>query len=346
MEAGRWFEDNQHMLLWMANKTKDGRKLLRLDQTGFDRIDGIGHNRVWADKYVRDGGTLFRPLYRRVTTTDFRVGCKWANLINSQWDWFCELREEYLTRLAFPKWFPAQERIIGLVGAHLTTSTFYPDPDPETTTFDGEILRDSVSELWATIRVGAGNLVQDTLTNGSGCIITSDSVTDKWFRLGRGFFLFDTSSIPDTDTIDSVTLSLYGSQKTDEATAITPNLNIYQATTASNTGGTNSDFANIGSTSFSTAITYANWTTAAYNDFNLNSNGLNNISKTGVSKFGTRNQQYDADAATPTWSSGFPSHFLKSWHAEDTGTSRDPKLVVTHSSAATGQLLFQMLKVA
>jgi hypothetical protein len=95
------------------------------------------------------------------------------------------------------------------------------------------------------------------------------------------------------------------------------------------------DFDTLGTTAFcDTAITYSSWSTVAYNDFSLNSSGLSNISKTGISKFGGRFVA-DASGEAPTWSTEGTTSILA--YMADYGSNK-PKLVVEHASAGPAGL--------
>lgn len=231
--------------------------------------------------------------------------------------------------------------------AWAVTDTFFPDPNPETTSQDCEVVEayavgSGIS--WATIIANPGNTVSNDQASGSWFNFRSDTGTDLWRVLNRGIVLFDTSSIPDANTTDSSTLSLFGTAKADPFTN-TPNINVYSSAPASNTDCVAGDYDSLGSTAFSTAITFANWSTTAYNDFALNSSGLANISKTGVSKFGIRNANYDVAAVAPTWGSNDRS-YMEGYFAEQTGTANDPKLVVTHSAPpAAGEEQFPEIMI-
>lgn len=223
---------------------------------------------------------------------------------------------------------------------YFTTTTVYPDPDPETTTVDG-VVRHAYATgsgvTWATLRADAGTTSTDNATTWRCHSQGSDNVTDKWKYIDRGICLFDTSSIPDGDTKDSATLSLYGSSK-DDGLVITPNLNIFTSVPASNTALAAGDYDSLGTVAQSdTSITYASFSTTAYNDFAFNATGLGNISLTAVSKFGTRNKNYDSDNVAPTWAS-LNESFVTCIGAETAGTSTDPKLAVVHTTPATGAL--------
>ena len=82
-------------------------------------------------------------------------------------------------------------------------------------------------------------------------------------------------------------------------------------------------------------ITYANWLTTVYNDFTFNATGIGNINKTGISKFGTRNANYDVANTAPALSSiNDRWHYLDGYFADETGTANDPKLVVAYSASS------------
>lgn len=225
-----------------------------------------------------------------------------------------------------------------------TTSTFYPDPNPESTSVDGKVgvqLGLGIGITWSALVGHVGTFGEDDGATYSAVYIRSDNVSDKWRRLYRSVYLFDTSSIPDGDVINSGTFHSHGISKADNL-GISPNINIYSSAPASNTALVAGDFDSLGSTAFSTAITFSNWLTTGYNNFVLNANGLAAISKTGVSKFGLRNANYDAADSAPSWSSNLVSQFSNYW-AEESGTSKDPKLVVVHSSVVSINNFYNIL---
>jgi hypothetical protein len=208
------------------------------------------------------------------------------------------------------------------------SSTFYPDADPETNSVDGRALHNEDLLTWATLVAAAGTWGDANVAFEGVIDIRSSATSDRWRVIQRGIFLFDTSSLPDDAEISAATLSLFGAGKADSL-GIIPDVNIYSSNPASNTDVVAGDYDSLGSTAFSTAITYANWVVPGYNDFTLNSSGIAAISKTGISKFGTRNANYDVSETAPSWTSDTYS-FLRSYFAEQ-GSGYEPKLVVTYS---------------
>ena len=104
-------------------------------------------------------------------------------------------------------------------------------------------------------------------------------------------------------------------------------LGIVASTPASNTNFVTEDYDQFGTTAF---ITYWNITNAvvdSYAEFTLNASGLSNISKTGVSRFGTRSKN-DIINVEPSGSSVTAYRVYKANH---TGTTKDPLLTVTYA---------------
>jgi hypothetical protein len=210
----------------------------------------------------------------------------------------------------------------------MSTTTFYPDPHPESTSVDGQVGRINVDESWSAIRGGVGNFSDDNAVARS-LFISSSATNNQWDNFFRLIFLFDTSIIPDADSIDSGEISFYGfAGKSDifsQSWVVcnsNPNFNTFLAT---------SDYSNLGLTELSsTRITNASWNDGAYNDFTLNSAGLTAIDATGVSKFGSC-MSGDFDDSEPAWQNDL-SDYMSCYMADEPGTSKDPKLVITHTA--------------
>ena len=210
---------------------------------------------------------------------------------------------------------------------YATTGTFYPDADPETSTVDGFSGRGSIDETFSVIRVGAGTIFDDTSTSILARLYSS-ATTNQYLRADRAFMLFDTSSI--TGTVTNVVLSIY---KEGLVTALgTPDLHFASSNPVSNTGLANGDYVNRGTTSFG-SFTGANFLDAQYTNTTLNASGIANVTMGGISKFSALLSWDINNSFTGTWSASTYSHFLFS-SAEYTGTSQDPKLVVTYTLPA------------
>lgn len=206
--------------------------------------------------------------------------------------------------------------------------TFYPDPSPEVTSMDGYCGYDygaGAGAVWSTLRSNAGNWSNDTSGDYAGFLMQSSTTSNQFLALARSIFLFDTSSLPEANTIVSAIGSWYGSTKADALSA-TPDMAVFDYTGSSTTAIANGDYNNIGDTAISNAISYANLTSSVYNDFNITPT---RVDPTGLTKLALRNKNYDADNSAPSWGSNLISRF-QVIHSDTAGTTTDPKLAVIH----------------
>ena len=221
--------------------------------------------------------------------------------------------------------------IAGSIGN--TTSTFFPDAGTGNTTVDGhfrETYDVGAGVVWGTIRADAGDFSQDTDTSGAFIRFLADTGTNNWRLIHRGGFTFNTAVIG-ADTISSATFTLFSDTGAgDDPSSNTPDVNVYGFTPAANNSLTGTDYAQTGSTAFSSVITFANW--GATNNFALNASGLTNINGAGISRFSARNANYDVANVAPTWANSANTQVI-GIYADTAGTTQDPKLVVVHTAA-------------
>lgn len=313
--SAEWFEKHQRILLWLLNAPLIGwwfRWVLCI------RRGDVGYRQ----KIVR-----IAPHYYTVgnangsLTTDFRTHAKYSK----------RLYWAFLPIWRTLHWWDetVANPLIPALNAGFDTLTAYPDPSTGATTVDGIVGRNDVSEAWSTIRSGAGTSAGAGDVTNYAFFIQAAATSGQWQHLRRGVYLFDTSAIGVSGSITAATLSLYGVAKSDDL-GITPSCDIYTTTPAANNNLAAADFGQFGTTSQTTgAIAYGSLSASAYNDWTLSATGRGNISQTGVSRFGTRNGNYDADNVAPTWSDSLQSWF-EVYQADQTGTTNDPKLVVTY----------------
>lgn len=220
--------------------------------------------------------------------------------------------------------------------AFMFLGPFYPDPGPsETTSTDGFAYREAVNQTWADIIAAAGNNAYVDVADADAWFAQASTTTNQYKYLGRGIFLYDASSIPDTDTIDSGTNSYWDrGQGTGLGTLATA---LVGSTPASNVNIVAADYTQTGSTRFATDLTFTNST--AYKNYTLNSSGLAAISKTDISKFATRCEK-DLDAVAPTWASDAYSYASTSY-SETADVTQDPKLAVVHTASSIPNKIYQ-----
>ena len=231
--------------------------------------------------------------------------------------------------------------VVGKDGAQITpgkvghtTTIFFPDASPESTSFDGMVRRDA-TESFSTLRGGNGTS-NDTATDPQTFANIIDDPDNVHFsEIRRGNFVFNTASLADTDVVSSATLSLRGTAKKDNL-SITPDLDIVQAVTASNSAGTNTDYQNMLATVFG-SVTYSGYSTSGYNDIVLNASGIANVSVTSVSKFGARTSNDVTNTAPAVVGGGTETETAFTANmAEASATSTDPMLTIVSAPPAAG----------
>jgi len=210
----------------------------------------------------------------------------------------------------------------------------YPDAHPEVTSVDGRVdhmvgaLDGGDGIPWADLVAGAGTAKNDILAHLAPVYMKCGLNSGEYHYLIRGIFLFNTSPLPNDANIISATLSLYGVVKLDTGNWL-PNVNIYAAAPASNIALAIGDFDSLGSTPFcDTPIAYADWVTDGYNNFVLNAAGIAAISKTGITKIGLRNTNYDVAGVAPTWQNS--EYYALTCYCAEQGIGYKPKLTITY----------------
>lgn len=309
-----WFERNQSWLVKYAN-TGLGRHTLRISggQSSIknNKVVGLLPNAlIW-----KHGGQI---------VAEFRTHDKFGKRLFSAFKplWYTLHAWDLLTR-------PVPVFNLGF-----DTLTSYPDANPETNTVDGRVTRNGVDEAFTTIRSGAGVESDDSTASMNIVQIVASTTSNQYSNISRGVFLFDTSSLPDSASISSATFSFYREGSNDTLTASSSansSIELVSSTPASNTALVAADYGQIGGTSFGSSAIEASLVNSQYNDIPLNSDGIAAISKTGVSKFGTR-YKWDLNNTTTgiTWASGGEIRSQISY-ADTAGTSQDPKLLVVFS---------------
>ena len=225
-----------------------------------------------------------------------------------------------------------------------TTSTFHPDAGTGGTSGDWRVAYDSGSnsnnETWATVIGANGNLVDsESVTSTTAPASRGSTIFEKWRALWVIHTGFDTSALPDGDTIDSATYSVMPKQA---LTSADGSLNVVSSNPTSNTSGTVSDYQARGSTRFSTDHSVSDDVNDSYTDWSLNASGLAHITKTSISNF-ILTMAEDIDGTSPTWSSGETYGWNNVYMADETGTTKDPKLVVVHSVSVMGKSFAQII---
>ncbi len=318
-----WFKKHNKKLCFLANAPIIKywfRWLLRIhkDIPWNEKIEEIMPNAFTYGKKL----ILTKDGLRWKQTTDFRTHEKFGKRLYYGlkpfwyllhfWDWSTSIQ-------------PA-------LNCGFDTLTVYPDAGTGNTTVDGFIMNfnNSGSLFSDLVSSSSGTSANPSGDIGNVSYIASYADTDKWLGIIRAIFLFDTSSLTSSATISSAVMSIFGNNKADNL-GITPNVDIYTSSPTANNDLQVSDYSQIGTTSQTgSPISYSSWNVSSYNDFTFNATGIGNISKTGISKFGARNANYDVANNTPSWTASL-NCYLQARFADYTGTNNDPKLVVTYT---------------
>ncbi len=206
--------------------------------------------------------------------------------------------------------------------------TVYPDASTGATTVDGVIGRVSQDQTFAAIIVGAGNQTVETSTFDNIVRVQTSTTSNQFSSVNRPIWTFDTSSIGGTSTVTTVVLSIFIDGKQDSIGQ--DDMHIVSATPGTNNDLIDSDYGQVGSTSFA-SVTYAGAVAGAFVDLTLNASGIANINKSGISAFGAKGG-WDFNASfTGSWVSNSESRLL-GYYADEAGTTRDPKAVITYTT--------------
>lgn len=323
-----FFAKHQRLLLRLLNAPVIKvwtRWILRIRTV--DCLSDTQITEIYANRFSFGDRHFFKDgQWQLERTTDFRTHPKYGKRVyyafRPLW-WAMHAWDELLADY----WIPS-------LSFGFSTLTVYPDAGTTgSTSCDGQLYTSTDKSSWALLVAQASADAKDMTSNPNSFVgFASGSVSGHWNQMVRFILLFDTSALTSGASISAATLSIRGTGTFDDS-SWAPNINIYTTNPASNTTLALADFSTFGSTAqCDTAITFAGWSTAGYNAFALNATGLGNISKTAVTKFGTRNAGNDAANSSPTWvDSGTAS--VSGNNADAAGTSTDPKLVITYTAS-------------
>jgi len=127
--------------------------------------------------------------------------------------------------------------------------------------------------------IGGGSVLLNSTENRVRHLLRTNGVNDVYY-FGRNYFGFNTSSLPDVSTIESATAGFYGHATTGNTCNDTPTLGITGYIPVANGTLEKADYSSWQSTRLASDIAYANWAVGSYNNYTLNTDGKNWISKT------------------------------------------------------------------
>jgi hypothetical protein len=264
---------------------------------------------------------------KTVKITCFRTNNKYARLLNYRLAPLHKLAL-LLPSLARPELSPL------LVPVMLTVDTYYPGSSSTDNPVDGVVYRAGVSELFSNVRAGNGTGVGETWNPLMIGLYSVNGSSGYFKELDRGEVCFNSASIG-TDNVTSSVLSLYISGANNGLG--NPTMHICQANPAATDSLSAGDYQAM--KNYTTSFGYFSWLSPdTYNDITLNASGVSNISKSGISKFGLRLSWDMNNSFTGTWANNTYSGF-QFYTSNQSGTTSDPKLTVTHSASFSPQLM-------
>lgn len=196
----------------------------------------------------------------------------------------------------------------------MTTTVVYSDAA------DGQI--ESSNAVYATARTGG------TLSAAAAAGNFGHGQSEFFgYRCYEGFLSFDTSGIADTDTVSAVELALYGQA------AGTRNFISRARTSDWGASLTTADWVSgaslSGLTLQATYDTSVAWSTSDYNAYTSEAGFPAAVNKTGTTYLLLSSSRHEG-ANTP---GAGVFETVNCYSADDSGTTRDPKLTVTHAGA-------------
>lgn len=224
-----------------------------------------------------------------------------------------------------------ERTIAGMANAHLnttielgkrgnTTSTFYAGAN------DGYAF--DVETTWAAVRSAAGQGSSYTATILA--VQASRETASEWV-IYRSPMPFDTSAIPDSDVISAANI-YFTPQTADTGGADAQSMCLDKVTTITPATG-NYNITNHATVDQATRLAISTMSVNTETNLALNATGISNINKTGTTNFGFR-FSFDMDNTTPASVSAVQRIFP--YASEQSGTTRDPRLVVEHAAAGAG----------
>ena len=323
MNDKQFFLRYQPQILGLAN-TSEGRDLLGIDQG----VPTVIEVMPWYVKWLIGQGEY---------QTEFHVYAVFFRRVMHRWKEVSAAMEWQANS------FLARRGGHLLVPAGSDTLTARPDADTESSTVDGMTGFQGLPD---------GGVGRQTFANARGddgstypcCTRDAQAYIGLgmgyrggggggWEDFQRGFHLYDTSSIG-SNTVTAAVNSWVCSQASTTLSELT--WCIVSSSPASNTAIVAGDYDSCGTTDFGNIEADAlNTDGSSYNAVTLNSDGRAAIDRAGITKFGWR---HDGDRSN-TEPGGLPGSGAESAtillrSADESGTSIDPKLVVTHAVAS------------
>lgn len=193
---------------------------------------------------------------------------------------------------------------------------------------DGTCDNTEASSSWATVRSAASSNFVDVTTPIRAA---ASNYNGSLYSIGRGFFTFDTSSIPNGAVISVARLYL---KPTLIENVHSVDIHCVAATNSSTSSLSTADYDQVGSTSFGSKA-LSTYSVGVYGYIDFNATGIAHIDKDGYTKFACRTSQDLNNSAPP----GSANNILTINADDASGTSNDPYLYVEYAVPTTQTII-------
>ncbi|MBA7577017.1 hypothetical protein ES708_18863 [subsurface metagenome] len=210
------------------------------------------------------------------------------------------------------------------------THYFYPDPDPEVTSVDGQ-LNSAPSprpSVWDILHDGTLVYPSDASPDGA-IMVYCDKYLDAFYAIVREIQLYDTSIIPVGSLINDAKLRVTGEYKVVPVDWPTAGVAVVTSNPASNTALIPADWHTFGANLLTNIILGTDFNDAGHNTFTFTEEGRAAIIAAGITKLGLRETAFDIPDIEPSWVQY--RRILLRWKSRDTDWEDYwPRLEVTY----------------
>lgn len=218
----------------------------------------------------------------------------------------------------------------------ITKNTQYKIARPATITVriyasvDGTVEHYQDNLDFTVLRAAAGNGANSTAVTDN-CVINASSTSNKFIKLERQVFCFDTSVIGSGSEITSATLSIHNGSSPQNTLGGTPSICITGGTLASHTALASGDYDGFTDNEYATRKLISSYAYNTRYSYTLNAAGLAYISKTDHTVFFFRNSWDVDNSFGGTWAS--TAYCQVNTAMTENGDSTRPYLDVTYRTS-------------
>lgn len=206
------------------------------------------------------------------------------------------------------------------------TIKFYPTYEQAGPACDGHVLRSASVVTWANIHDNAGTLAYDSNT-AAVVEMRSSLTTNRWLRLIRAIFNFDTRLLPAGSLITAAKVALKLFDKGNTSTW-NPSYAIVEGTLPNPTKLIPADYQTLLTIPLTNAFSYSTLVVDTYYNFIIDPAFFSIIKPASITKLGCRDITYDAPNNEPSWQAA--KSITIDWYTRESSLSNRPYLEVIY----------------